>query len=104
MAVLALGDERVWSETLIDRLAQLRPEQYAELAALLKPFDITPGQVHGRLPDGTTANRRGVDTAQIRAAYHKRIGPGTREGGLAPARPLAPRLRANGPFDQATSG
>lgn len=89
VAVLGPGEERVWSETLADRLGVLRPELYGELAALepkakatalanlLKPFGISTEQVHGRLPDGGTANRRGVDAEQIRTAHTKRLGPAT---------------------------
>ncbi|MBP2370681.1 FtsK/SpoIIIE domain-containing protein [Pseudonocardia parietis] len=66
-------DERVWSETVLHRLAEHRPALYAgwtpeALAAALKPFGITTGQVWGRTDEGAGANRRGVTRADVLAA------------------------------------
>lgn len=71
-AVLQRGEAKVWSETIVDRLGELRREVYGEWAALdprakanalagaLKPFGIDTQQVYGKTPDGRPANRRGV--------------------------------------------
>jgi S-DNA-T family DNA segregation ATPase FtsK/SpoIIIE len=59
------GEDRAWSETLCARLAGRWPEVYdgwdpTTLANVLRPFGVETGQVWGRTPDGTGANRRGV--------------------------------------------
>ena len=91
-------DERVWSETVLRRLAEHRPSLYSEWtpealaaaltpvglstgqvwgrtdwppaarAAALKPFGSSPGQVWGRTDEGAGANRRGVTRAEVLAA------------------------------------
>lgn len=75
-------DARVWSETVLRRLAEHRPQLYAEwtpegLAAALRPLGITTGQVWGRTDDGAGANRRGVTRAEVLAAIeaHHRTHP-----------------------------
>jgi S-DNA-T family DNA segregation ATPase FtsK/SpoIIIE len=83
LSVIRADEERVWSESIVDRLAELRPEIYGtwaeqkpaakatQLAASLKAYGIDTGQVHGRLPSGKAANRRGVvrqDVANAQAA------------------------------------
>lgn len=61
----AFGDDtKLWTSTLLDRLATLRPEVYSQwtaeqLAAALRPFGATPRQVWATGPDGTAANRKG---------------------------------------------
>lgn len=82
-AVLRPGEVKVWSETIVDRLAELRPEVYGEwakldprgkanqLAAALKPFGVDTLQVYGKLPDGRQANRRGVLADDIRNAANR---------------------------------
>jgi S-DNA-T family DNA segregation ATPase FtsK/SpoIIIE len=86
VATVIGGDEpKVWSETIVDRLADLRPEIYGSWAELdgrakanqiasgLKPFGIETGQVYGKTADGKPANRRGVERADvIDAANHHR--------------------------------
>jgi DNA segregation ATPase FtsK/SpoIIIE, S-DNA-T family len=79
--VLPAGQDKVWSETVVDRLADLRPEVYGpwaaqdgktkatQLAAALKPYGITTGQVWGTGLDGKTGNRRGLTRADVLAAY-----------------------------------
>lgn len=69
--------DKVWSEDLCARLAELRPELYGRLtpealAAAVKPYGLTTGQVWGRLPDGSGANRRGLDRADVLAALERR--------------------------------
>lgn len=73
-------DERVWSETVLRRLAEHRPRLYSEwtpeaLAAALKPLGISTAQVWGRTEDGTGANRRGVTRADVLAAIQTRHQP-----------------------------
>jgi S-DNA-T family DNA segregation ATPase FtsK/SpoIIIE len=82
LTVIRADEDRVWSESVVDRLAELRPEVYGpwaeqkpaakatQLAAALKPFGIDTEQVHGRLPSGKTANRRGIARADV-AAVHR---------------------------------
>ncbi|WP_240686893.1 FtsK/SpoIIIE domain-containing protein [Amycolatopsis suaedae] len=79
-AVLGADETKVWSETIVDRLAALRPEVYGawaeldgrtkanQLAAGLKPYGVETGQVHGKTEGGKTANRRGVVRADVEAA------------------------------------
>ncbi|WP_435118962.1 FtsK/SpoIIIE domain-containing protein [Amycolatopsis thermoflava] len=79
-SVIRAGEQKVWSETLVDRLAELRPEVYGswaeldgrakanQLASALKPFGVDTLQVYGRTEDGKTANRRGVERAAVLAA------------------------------------
>ncbi|MQA06831.1 MAG: cell division protein FtsK [Streptosporangiales bacterium] len=79
-AVLAAGEDKVWSETLCDRLAGLRPDIYdgwapAQLAAALKPYGITTRQVWGTDPaTGAGRNRYGVHRADIVTAIRNRQG------------------------------
>jgi S-DNA-T family DNA segregation ATPase FtsK/SpoIIIE len=66
LAVIPAGDTKVWNETIVARLAELRPEVYRgwepeQLTAALKPFGITTTQVWGTDPaSGKGANRRGI--------------------------------------------
>jgi S-DNA-T family DNA segregation ATPase FtsK/SpoIIIE len=84
LSVIRADEDRVWSETVVDRLGELRPQVYGswaeqkpaakatQLAAALKPFRIDTEQVHGRLPGGKTANRRGIARADVAAAHRVR--------------------------------
>ena len=79
--VLPAGQDKLWSETVVDRLADLRPEIYGpwadqdgktkatQLAAALKPYGITTGQVWSTGPDGKTGNRRGITRTDVLDAY-----------------------------------
>jgi len=79
--VLPAGQDKVWSETVVDRLADLHPEVYGpwaaqdgktkatQLAAALKPYGITTAQVWGSGPDGKNGNRRGITRADVLDAY-----------------------------------
>lgn len=77
-AVTAPGEDKVWSETLCDRLAALRPEVYdgwrpAQLAAALKPYGLTTRQVWGTDPaTGEGRNRYGLHRTDLLAAIRKR--------------------------------
>jgi S-DNA-T family DNA segregation ATPase FtsK/SpoIIIE len=70
------GDDAAWNETLLERLAQLRPDVYrrwdaAQLTAALSGYGITTGQI-GRRIDGKTVNRRGPARADILHAITER--------------------------------
>lgn len=64
------GSGKYWSETIADRLAELRPDVYGgwtpeQLGAALKPYGIRTGQVWGRDEHGAGANRRGINRDDI---------------------------------------
>ena len=70
LSVTSADEEKIWSETVIARLAELRPELYggwtpAGLADALKPHGIATGQVWGQDETGKGANRRGIIRAHI---------------------------------------
>ena len=72
VASVTRGDERVWSETICARLAELRPELYGgwnptQLANALAPYGIETSQQWS-----SGANRRGVAAADIAAAMEGR--------------------------------
>jgi S-DNA-T family DNA segregation ATPase FtsK/SpoIIIE len=76
-AALPDGKPKAWSEDVIARLAELRPEVYAEwspeqLASALKPYGIRTVQVWGTTEDGKGANRRGVRRTDITDAIARR--------------------------------
>ncbi len=75
-AVMPTDERRVWSEVVVERLAELRPDIYTgwgpeQLAAALKPHGIETTQI-GRRIDGKTINRRGIDRAHITEAITAR--------------------------------
>jgi S-DNA-T family DNA segregation ATPase FtsK/SpoIIIE len=82
-AVLGKGEAKVWSETIVDRLADLRPEVYGAwveldakpkaeaLSTALKPFGVTVDQVSRRI-DGRQVNKRGIKRDDIAAAITER--------------------------------
>ncbi|MER6615156.1 cell division protein FtsK [Streptomyces xantholiticus] len=83
-AVLGRKEDKVWSETVVDRLAELNPEAYGEwaalegrakadqLAAALKPYGIKTDQVWGKTDSGKGANRRGIERQHIIDAVTER--------------------------------
>ncbi|WP_405507615.1 cell division protein FtsK [Streptomyces cyaneofuscatus] len=83
-AVLGRREDKVWSETIVDRLAEFAPTVYGEwadlegrakadqLAAALKPYGITAGQVWGKTEGGKGANRRGIERQHIIEAITQR--------------------------------
>ena len=68
----------MWSETVVERLAELRPDVYTgwsgeQLAAALKPHAVPTGrQVWGKTPDGKGANRRGIHRDDLTKAITER--------------------------------
>ncbi|GAB7192147.1 FtsK/SpoIIIE domain-containing protein [Kineococcus sp. NUM-3379] len=74
--VMATTGEREWSETLVERLAELRPDVYADwsaadLGGAVAPFGIDTVQI-GRRIDGKVVNRRGIDRNQLHAVLTQR--------------------------------
>ncbi|MDI3344361.1 cell division protein FtsK [Streptomyces sp. AJ-1] len=78
LGVIPVEEAKVWSETVVARLAELRPEVYGEwaaeqLTAALKPYGIETVQI-GRRVNGKVVNRRGIERAHITAAVAERDG------------------------------
>ncbi|MEV1023523.1 cell division protein FtsK [Streptomyces sp. NPDC050264] len=78
LAVVPAKEAKVWSETVVSRLAELRPEVYDgwdpdAFAAALKPHGITTIQV-GRRVNGKVVNRRGIDRSHLTTAIAERDG------------------------------
>jgi S-DNA-T family DNA segregation ATPase FtsK/SpoIIIE len=78
LAVVPASEAKVWSETVVARLAELRPETYGgwepdALSAALKPHGISTIQV-GRRDGGKVVNRRGIDRSHITTAIAERDG------------------------------
>jgi S-DNA-T family DNA segregation ATPase FtsK/SpoIIIE len=73
-------EDKVWSETVADLLATLRPQTYgawaaqparakaAQVGAALKPYGVTTVQVWATGPNGDSGNRRGLVRADVLAA------------------------------------
>lgn len=65
LGVFAKGEEKLWSDVIVSRLAELRPSTYgkwnpAALATALKPDGVKPGQVWATDPEsGKGSNRNG---------------------------------------------
>ncbi|ROO50813.1 S-DNA-T family DNA segregation ATPase FtsK/SpoIIIE [Micromonospora sp. Llam0] len=79
LTVVPTSEAKVWSETVVARLAELRPDVYGgwetgNLAPALKPHGITVGrQVWGTDPaTGERANRKGILRDDITTAVTKR--------------------------------
>lgn len=78
LGVVPADEPKVWSETVVARLAALREEVYdgwdpEGLAAALKPHGVSTIQV-GRRVKGKVVNRRGIDRSHIVAAIAERDG------------------------------
>ncbi|MER7577358.1 cell division protein FtsK [Streptomyces sp. NPDC126514] len=78
LAVIPADEPKVWSETVVARLAELREDVYdgwdpEGLAAALKPHGVSTIQV-GRRIKGKVVNRRGIDRSHIVAAIAERDG------------------------------
>jgi S-DNA-T family DNA segregation ATPase FtsK/SpoIIIE len=78
--VIRPSEDKVWSETVADRLAVLRPQTYgawaaqpsrakaAQVGAALKPYGVTTVQVWATGPNGEGGNRRGLVRAEVLTA------------------------------------
>ncbi|MEU7485045.1 cell division protein FtsK [Streptomyces sp. NPDC042319] len=78
LGVIPVEEAKVWSETVVARLAELRPDVYGEwaseqLTSALKPYGIDTVQI-GRRIKGKVINRRGIERAHITAAVAERDG------------------------------
>ncbi|MGW3594321.1 cell division protein FtsK [Streptomyces sp. NPDC005167] len=83
LAVMPADEAKVWNETVVERLVELRPERYgdwarmsgeeqtAHLTAALKPYGIAAGQV-GRRIDGKFVNKRGIKRDDITTVVAER--------------------------------
>ncbi len=76
LAVMPAGEPRVWSDVLIERLAQYRPATYTgwapvDLGNALAPFGVETVQIGKRIA-GRFVNRRGVDRTHILTAITER--------------------------------
>ncbi|PPK94224.1 S-DNA-T family DNA segregation ATPase FtsK/SpoIIIE [Kineococcus xinjiangensis] len=74
--VMVTGPEKEWSEVLVEKLAELRPDVYTgwdagDLAGAVAPFGIDTVQI-GRREGGKVVNRRGITRTDIRAALTER--------------------------------
>lgn len=73
------GADRIWSETIASRLAELRPEVYrgwdaASVGDALRVRGVEVIQVWGTTPEGAQANRRGVTRSALLAASGPALG------------------------------
>lgn len=78
LAVIPAAETKVWSETVVARLAELREDVYGgwdpeQLSAALKPHGVSTIQV-GRRVKGKVVNRRGIDRSHITTAIAERDG------------------------------
>lgn len=81
LTALPAGKEKLWNETIVAALAELRPTVYGtwtaeQLTAALKPYGIRTVQVWGTTEDGTGANRRGIKRADVLRALAERDSTG----------------------------
>ncbi|MGW6720322.1 cell division protein FtsK [Streptomyces sp. NPDC054995] len=79
LAVVPAEEPKAWSEVVVARLADLRPDVYGgwdpeALAAALKPHGVPTGQVWGKTGAGKGANRRGIERARILTVIAERDG------------------------------
>ncbi|GLV86578.1 cell division protein FtsK [Streptomyces lavendulae subsp. lavendulae] len=79
LGVVPAEEPKVWSEVVVSRLAEMRPDVYGGwdpegLAAALKPHGVPTGQVWGKTEEGKGANRRGIERARIVAVIAERDG------------------------------
>ncbi|PXY23723.1 hypothetical protein BAY59_29220 [Prauserella coralliicola] len=78
ISVFGDGEDRLWSDDVVARLAKLRRD-YADytpdaLAAALKPYGVTPKQVAMTDAEGARRNRRGYRLADLTKANTARHG------------------------------
>jgi DNA segregation ATPase FtsK/SpoIIIE, S-DNA-T family len=76
VSVLGVSERRVWSETVVARLAELRPDVYGgwgpeQLAVVLAPYGVDTDQIARRV-EGKTVNRRGINRQDVVDAVAER--------------------------------
>jgi S-DNA-T family DNA segregation ATPase FtsK/SpoIIIE len=74
--ILQDGEDKLWCQTAVERLAELRPQMYAgweagTLTEALKPYGVATSQTWGRDPDGTGRNRMGFEAKAVIEALSK---------------------------------
>ncbi|MCC3777149.1 hypothetical protein [Streptomyces sp. UNOB3_S3] len=79
-SVIPAAESKAWSETVVARLAELRPDAYAgwgpeQLTSALKPYGIRTTQMWGTTEDGKGANRRGIKRDHVLKAIAERDEP-----------------------------
>jgi S-DNA-T family DNA segregation ATPase FtsK/SpoIIIE len=93
--VFGAGETRLWSETIVARLAERNPAHYdgwtpTDLANALRPYGISTAQMRGTTPEGEEANRRGVtrdSVVEALAATLDRLDPRNPTVSRLPQRP-----------------
>ncbi|RDG36481.1 cell division protein FtsK [Streptomyces corynorhini] len=78
-AAIPSDKPKLWNESVVPRLAELRPDVYGgwtpeQLTSALKPYGIRTAQVWGTTEDGRGANRRGIKRADVLTALAERDG------------------------------
>ncbi|MFC5752987.1 cell division protein FtsK [Actinomadura rugatobispora] len=81
-AVIGADEDKIWSETVIARLAELRPGLYAgwtpaQLADALKPYGIATHQVWGQSTNGRGRNLKGIHRQDVMTALDARRSSGS---------------------------
>jgi S-DNA-T family DNA segregation ATPase FtsK/SpoIIIE len=76
--VFGAGESRLWSETIVARLAERDPDRFdgwspTDLANALRPYGVATSQVWGQTPEGESANRRGVTREAVLEALGRSI-------------------------------
>jgi S-DNA-T family DNA segregation ATPase FtsK/SpoIIIE len=76
-ACIGSHEDKLWSETILTRLADLRPDVYTgwtteQFALALRPYGVSTDQI-GRRVDGQIINRRGIDASDIRDALRRKV-------------------------------
>lgn len=76
-AVFRSGEDKLWSENIVERLAVLRPEMYsgwtpAQLSSGLKPHSVRTKQIWGRDGNGEERNLYGIVLEHITDAVTRR--------------------------------
>jgi S-DNA-T family DNA segregation ATPase FtsK/SpoIIIE len=74
--VLQDGEDRLWCQTAVERLAGLRPETYTgwtagQLTDALKPYGVRTGDTWGKDADGAGRNRKGFEAKAVIEAVSK---------------------------------
>jgi S-DNA-T family DNA segregation ATPase FtsK/SpoIIIE len=80
--ILQDGEDKLWCQTAVERLAELRPAMYSgwtagQLTDALKPFGVRTGDTWGKDADGSGRNRKGFEAKAVIEAVSK-ITAGTR--------------------------
>lgn len=74
--ILQDGEDKVWCQTAVERLAELRPAMYSgwtagQLTDALKPYGVRTGDTWGKDADGSGRNRKGFEAKAVIEAVSK---------------------------------